>query len=130
MGSMSLNERRKKLMAEYGWTFVTISFCIFIIEMLVLVVLIDLLHISPQSLADKLGLDVEIPASSGTWAMAYIITRPLKIVQLPLAAAITPPVAKAWRNWRANKALLQGPPASNIEPISENSDVSETQQEQ
>ena len=127
---MSLNERRKTLMAEYGWTFVTISFCIFIIEMLVLVTLIELLQVDPQSLADNLGLDVDIPTSSGTWVMAYIITRAVKIPQLLLTAAITPPVAKAWRNWRSNKALKKGGPESHIEQSPTDSSESETKQEQ
>ena len=104
MTSLSLNERLKQMMAEYGWTFVTISFCIFVIEMLVLVSLIDFWDISPQALATKIGLDVSIPDSSGTWVMAYIITRAVKIPQLLLTAALTPFVAKAWRQRRNRSA--------------------------
>ena len=106
MTTLSLNERRKQMMAEYGWTFVTISFCIFIIEMLVLVSLIDFWNISPRVLASKIGLDVSIPDSSGTWVMAYIITRAVKIPQLLLTAALTPFVAKAWRQ-RRNRSLSE-----------------------
>jgi hypothetical protein len=99
----SLSERRKELMTEYGMTFVCISLSIFIIEMVVLMLMIRFLGWNAQDLAASLGLNVEIPEASGTFFMAYIITRALKIPQLILTALLTPPVAKSFRRWKARR---------------------------
>ena len=86
--------------------FVCISFGIFIIEMLVLIALISIMGWEPQEIARILGLEwlaqqfgmtLTIPETAGTIVMAYILTRPMKFIQIPLAAALTPPIAKIWR---------------------------------
>jgi hypothetical protein len=113
----SMKERRKELLAEYGMAFVCISFTIFVIEMLVLVSLIDLMGWTAQDLVAKLGLELEIPETSGTWVMAYMITRALKIPQLILTAAITPFVAKTWRRWRGKGSTDASSAGHEVESI-------------
>jgi uncharacterized membrane protein len=113
----SLKERRKELLTEYGLTFVCISFSIFIVEMLVLVLLINFLGWSAQDLASSLGLDIEIPETSGTVFMAYLITRALKIPQLILTAVLTPPVAKVFRRWKARRQGSTSPAGHELDSI-------------
>ena len=100
----------KDLLAEYGMVFVCISFGIFLLEMLVLIALISVMGWEPQEIARTLGLEwlaqqfgmtLTIPETAGTVVMAYILTRPMKFIQIPLAAALTPPVAKVWRRRNA-----------------------------
>ena len=40
--------------------------------------------------------DPDDSETAGTIVMAYILTRPMKFIQIPLAA-LTPPIAKIWR---------------------------------
>ena len=113
----SLKQRRKELMAEYGAVFICTSLSIFILEMVVLVSLIELMGWSAHDLATRLGLEIEIPESSGTLAMAYLITRALKIPQLLLTAAITPYIAKRWRQWRGTDSGSATPAGHQVAAI-------------
>jgi hypothetical protein len=123
----SRKQRRAEMMKEYGWTFVGISFAIFVLEMTILVILLELLQVSPAGIAESLGVEVDIPESSGTLVIAYILTRPLKIVQLPLAAFLTPVVARWTRSWQAARRAASLPKTHRVDAIAVQESSGETQ---